>query len=274
MSWICVYRGAYNDDGSLFFPEKLSQQKLDELRKSQGVYKFTSQYLNQVIPDEEQDFKAGWWKTYRDLPSEFYTFAFVDPAISLNDGADYTATVVVHVDWQKNWYVSMANRQRITATDTVKHIFELYSAFRPQVVGVEDVAYQRALLHFLSEEMQRRNQVVPIKGVRRSNVTTDGGKRSNNSKPLRIRSLVPRFEFGKIFLNEGLDDLFVEYKSFPRGAHDDLLDALASIEEIAFYPEKPKENDNVTNPNHPEYERNYIRKLTQAQARSSREEFE
>lgn len=272
--WSIVYRGAYNDDGSLFFPEKLDQAKLDELRKSQGVYKFTSQYLNQVIPDEEQDFKAGWWRTYRELPEEYYTFAFIDPAISLNDGADYTATVVVHVDWQRNWYIQMAHRQRITATDTVRHIFEIHSAFRPSVIGVEDVAYQRALLHFLSEEMQRRNQVVPIKGVRRSNVTTDGGKRSNNSKPLRIRSLVPRFEYGKIFVNEGLDDLFVEYKSFPRGAHDDLLDALASIEEIAFYPEKPKENDNVTNPAHPDYERNYIRQLVEAKTRPTREEFE
>lgn len=261
MIWSVVYEGAYNDNGSLYFPERLTKEFLDGKRKTMGLYKYTNQYLNQVIPDEEQDFKSQWWRTYTTLPEEYYTFVFVDPAISLNDGADYTATVVVHVDYQQNWYVSLANRSRITATDTVKHIFNVFDAYGPACIGVEDVAYQRSLLHFLSEEMQRRNKIIPIKGIRRSNITTEGDKRSNNSKPFRIRGLVPRFEFGKIFVAQGLDDLQLEYKAFPRGSHDDLLDALSSIEEIVHYPDKPKEVTNVTNPNDPRYEHFYIQRL-------------
>lgn len=82
----------------------------------------------------------------------------------------------------------------------------MYDEFRPMGIGIEDVAYQKALLHFMAEEMRRRNTFLPIKGIGRSTVSMDGGKRSSNSKPIRIRSLVPRFEYGKILLKYGLID--------------------------------------------------------------------
>lgn len=262
--WSIIYEGALKKDGSLFFPERLSQEKLAELRKSQGVYKFTNQYLNKVIPDGEQDFKRSWLRAYTRLPEEYWTFVFIDPAISLQDGADYTATTVVHVDHAGTWYLEMANRQRITATETVQWIFKINEMYQPLIIGIEDVAYQAALLHFVHEESLRKNIRIPFKGIKRGSATKDGSKQPSNSKPFRIRSLVPRFEFGKILINQALDDFILEYTTFPRGQHDDLLDALASIEEIVSYPTKPKEVSNARNPNHPDYEREFIRKLSQA----------
>ncbi len=267
MKWSLVYEGAFREDGSLFFPEVLSTTALDQLRRSQGVYKFSNNYLNITVPDEDQDFKAGWIKYYETIPDNHYTFVFIDPAISLNDGADYTARVVVKVDAEKNWYITMADRSRITATETVRMVFRTFDELHPQAIGIEEVAYQEALSHFIAEEMLRRNTIVPLKGIKRASFRADGGKKSDNSKPARIRSLIPRFEFGKIFMSPGLDDLLIEYKSFPRGAHDDLLDALSSIEEIVFYPDKPKEVNNVRSPNDPGYEAQYIRNLHKKTAR-------
>jgi len=274
MKWSIVYEGAYRDNGELLFPEKLSKEVLESLRRTQGVYKFSNQYLNITVPDEDQDFKQAWIRYYDQLPQNTYTFAFIDPAISLNDGADYTATVVVQVDSDKNWYVTLAQRRRITATDTVKWAFDLYGQTKPMVLGFEEVAYQEALKHFIGEEMLRRNTIIPIRGIKRARFTTDGSKKSDNSKPARIRSLIPRFEFGKIFLSQGLDDLLLEYKSFPRGAHDDLLDALASIEEIVFYPDKPKEKPRVLTPNEPGYEQQYIRSLHAKASRKTSEGYD
>jgi predicted phage terminase large subunit-like protein len=261
MKWSIVYESAVREDGTLYFPEKLTKDFLNQIRRTQGVYKYSNQYQNEVVPDDEADFKTNWIRHYDVLPSRYYTFVFLDPAISLNDGSDYTASVVVHVDEDKNWYVQVADRRRITAGDTVRHIFSLYNQFTPAAIGIEDVAYQKALLHFVAEEMQRRNTIIPIKGVRRSNLSSDGDKRANNSKPFRIRSLVPRFEYGKIFLAKGLDDLLLEYKAFPRGSHDDLLDALASIEEIVFYPDKEKEIKRQPQPGDQDYERHYIKAI-------------
>ncbi len=267
MKWSCVYESAIREDGSLYFAEKLTHAFLDQQRRTQGVYIFSNQYLNKVIPDGEQDFKHAWLRTYTQLPQNTYTFAFIDPAISLEQNSDYTATVVVKVDADKNWYVTHALRQRITATDTVKWIFKLHRELSPLVIGIEEVAYQSALTHFVAEEMLKRKQIIPIKGVKRARFTAEGGKKSDNSKPARIRSLIPRFEFGQIYLAQGLDDLLLEYKAFPRGSYDDLLDALSSIEEIVFYPDKPKEVHRAIEPNDPGYEKTYIQRLHKAASR-------
>lgn len=262
MQWSIVYEGAYNSDGTLFFPEKLNEEKLKDLRRTMGVYLFSNQYLNKVIPDEEQDFKKAWIRNYDAIPANRYTFAFIDPAISLNDGADYTATVVVHVDDEKRAFIEHASRQRLTATETVRWIWKVHAEYNPMVIGVEDVAYQKALLHILAEDMVQTGRVIPIKGVKRARIQLDGSKRTSNDKHFRIRALVPRFEFGRIFLNQGLDDLIMELLAFPRGRHDDLLDALASVFEIAVYPEKIKEDVDVSrDPNSPGYERWYISQL-------------
>ena len=264
-----VYEGAYGDDGSLFFPEKLSEQILQDYRKTMGLYKFTNQYLNQCIPDADQDFKKHWIKTAEWYPNVKHTFIFIDPAISLEDTADYTATVVVDVDPDKNWFIRLADRRRETATETIQRLFSLYNEFKPMRVGIESVAYQAALMHFAGEEMRRRNVFLPLVEIKRSTIKPDGNKKDSNSKNMRIRSLVPRFEFGKILLAPGLDDLILELTAFPRGRHDDLIDALSSIEEIVVYPDKPKENINVTNPNDPNYERYFIKRLAAQASRST-----
>jgi predicted phage terminase large subunit-like protein len=272
VKWSVVYEGAYREDGSLFFPEKLNHEILQSYRKTMGLYKFTNQYLNLVIPDVDQDFKKAWLRYYDAIPQNTHTVIFIDPAISLEDTADYTATVVVSGDADQNWYLKHIDKRRETATQTLDRIFRLYDEFKPLAIGIEAVAYQTSLIHFLHEEMIRRNKILPIKAVKRSTMGTDGVKKDSNSKNFRIRSLVPRFEFGKIYLAQGMDDFILEYTTFPRGRHDDLIDALSSVEEIMTYPNKPKETNRVQSPNHPDYERNYIRSL-HSQKRPSGEDY-
>lgn len=258
-----VYDKAIRDDGSLFFPQRLTKEFLDEQRRTLGSYIFANQYLNEIIPSEDQDFKASWIKYYEELPSKVHTFAFIDPAISQEKQADYTAAVVVHVSTDGYWYVETARRFKITATETVNLIFELTNKFKPMCIGIEDVAYQKALMHFLGEEMRRRGTVAPVKGINRG---------PDKTKETRIRSLVPRFEWGRIFLNRGLTDLEDEYSKFPRSQYDDLMDALASIEEIAFNPTKEREVERVPRPiDGGVYESYYIRQLTKKAGQASEE---
>ncbi len=57
-----------------------------------------------------------------------------------------------------------------------------------------------------------------------------------------------------------------ELNTFPRGNHDDILDALASIEEIAFKPvQKEIEIVEPHSPHHPDFERWKIRELVKQQ---------
>lgn len=229
--WEIVYEKAIRKDGSLFFPEKLSLNFLDKMKKSMGSYIFANQYLNEVIPEGEQSFKKEWIKYYKDLPIIKNTFAFIDPAISQSEDADYTALVIVEVDVTGSWYVKVANRYRITPTQIIDLIFKVQTEHKCLTIGIEEVAYQKALIYMLDAEMRRRGIVLPVKGCKPGN---------DESKEFRIRGLVPRFEWNRIFLNRGLEDLELELAQFPRGSHDDLIDALAYIESICVSPSLPK----------------------------------
>jgi len=249
--WACAYDKAKRDDGSLLFPAKLSHEFLERQRKAQGSYIYAHQYQNEIIPSEDQDFKREWLAYYKDLPKIKHTFAFVDPAISLDQAACFTAFVVVDVDQENNWFLKAARRVRITATQTIKLIFDLQEIYKCNIIGVESVAYQMALMHFLDSEMRKRKVTIPVHPIARG---------PDKSKLMRIRSLVPRFEWQRILIKPGLADFEDEYLKFPRGSFVDILDALSSVEEIAYPPEPEKRNDREPRPSDPGYESWYIRK--------------
>lgn len=261
MRWDFVYKKAYNDDGSLFFPEKLSHDVLEQKKRTLGSYIFANQYLNEIIPSELQTFKKDWFKYYDVLPKRLNTFVFIDPALSEADTSDSTGVVVVSVDSEKRWYVRAAKRLRVTPTQLVDFIFRVNDTFSPNIIGIEQVAYQKALLYFLDEEMRRRNKLIPIKGVQPP---------TDKTKQMRILSIVPRLEWGHMFFNKGLNDLEMELLQFPRGAHDDVIDALAGIEFIAYPPDVEKPWAKPPAINHPDYEKYHIWKLQNN--KSSKEE--
>lgn len=250
--WSIVYKRAINDDGSLFFPERLTQEFLDSQKKVLGSYMFANQYQNEIIPLDEQRFKQQWFKPYSALPSRKHTFAFIDPALSETASADNTALIVLDVDTDNNWYVRLASRYRITPTEIVNLIFSVHKEFKPMSIGVEAVAFQKALIYMALEEMKRRGTVVPIAEVKPS---------PEKTKEMRISSLVPRYEFGRIYHAQGLVDLETELLQFPRARHDDLSDALASITEIVVYPQKERPSGNAPHPQSPEYEKWYRQQL-------------
>lgn len=265
-NWEVVYEKAIRDDGSLYFPERLSKKFLEDRRQSQGSYIFANQYQNQIIPEDEKKFKQHWIRYYKSIPEPTHTFGFIDPAIGQKRHNDYTGITVVHVDTNGYWYLCLAARYRLTPTEIVNKMFQLCEEFKLQTLGVENVAYQEALLYMCSEEMRKRRQIIPVKGITRNSI----------SKQTRILALVPRFEWGRLMLAQGMTDFEDEYNSFPRGSHDDILDSLASLEEIVYYPTlKEKKLEQPDSQNHPDYEKWYIDSLhKQAAGRNDYHESE
>ena len=252
--WDVVYKKAVQDDGTLLFPERLSWEFLEQARRSQGSYIFANQYQNEIIPDGEQTFQKHWIRYYGDLPKLYNSFAFVDPAISEAASADFTGVTVVSVDSAKNWYVRISQRYKLNPTQLINLLFRIHTEYKTNMIGIEDVAFQRAILHFAHEEMRRRGTHIPITGVK---VGVD------KTKEMRILSLVPRFEFGTIFLSTACKDLELELAQFPRGSHDDCVDALSGLENIVYYPSEPRRMTREPQPNDPGYEKWFIQQLAQ-----------
>lgn len=260
--WDIVYRRAYNDDGSLFFPEKLTDEFLNSAKRTMGSYLFSNQYMNEVIPSDKQTFKREWIKYYSEVPSNVYTFIFVDPALSETKTSDYTGIVVVSIDHEKRWYVRYAKRHELSPTELVQFLFRINDEYQPMAIGIESVAYQKALLYFTHEEGLRRNKILPLKEVKAE---------TNKTKPQKIRSLVPRYEWNHIFHNHGLHDLEMELMKFPRGAHDDLIDALAYIEYISHAPDK--ESEEIKKPHSP-HDPNYEKWIIQQKFKPKGDSYE
>lgn len=230
MKWSVIYEKAIKDDGSLFFPERLNYDFLNEAKKKMGSMLFANQYLNEVFPAEDAKFKREWFRHYDVLPNrDFITFAHIDPAISAEDGADYTGIAVVSVDSDHNWYLRVAQRARLNPTQIVDKIFEIQKTFNTMGIGVESVAYQKAILFLVQERMNHTDIMIPMKEIKR-------GPKAN--KQMRIMRLIPRMEWGKLYHHSSMQDLEKELLQFPRSAHDDIGDAVSSIEEIVFYPSK------------------------------------
>ena len=182
---------------------------------------------NQIFKDEY--FKFFNWKDLR-IP-ELNIFMTVDLAISQKDTADYTAIMVVGVNKDNHWFVLDCSFGRYDPTQTIDEIFRMAGKWSPQKVGVEKVAYQAAMHHFLDKEMPKRNMFFTITQLR-----------AQRKKEERISALQPRFSSGSIWIPRDAGEWWTELKSemlaFPHGIHDDLLDALAYIEQIAVSPLK------------------------------------
>lgn len=251
MKWSVVVEKAIRDDGSLYFPERITKEFLLSVRKTMGSYIFANQYQNEIIPDEEKKFKDSWIKYYRDLPTRLLHFGFIDPAISNKESSDWTAWVIVAIDVNGTWYVRHAERAKLNPTEIVELSFKMHNQWNLAILGLEDIAYQRALLYMIEDESKRRSVYIPIKGI---------GLGDARHKDTRILGLVPRFEWSRILLSPGLHDLENELRFFPRGSKD-IVDALARIEQIAYAPERERTNNEPPSPNSPDYESWYIKNI-------------
>lgn len=180
---------------------------------------------------ETQRFKREDLRAYvrEDLQNRpLANFLTIDLAISQRSSADYTVICANSVNSDNHWFLREFDFGRYDPTETIDRIFALVTRYRPLAVGVEIVAYQAALAHFLEKEMVRRNvffQIVPLKAEKK--------------KELRILGLQPRFKAGTIWIPETADwraEFEEELLTFPHGRHDDLVDALAYMDQIAYPP--------------------------------------
>ena len=145
-----AYEGSMESDEDFtgLFPGKFSRKHLKKLYEQQGPYIFSTQYLNDPVPEQDATFKKNWFQYYEpaDMKGKLLTkFTAIDPAISLERDADYTAIVTIGVDEFRNIYILDVRRKRLDPKGILDTIFEVYHWFSPVSVGIEDVAFQKSL---------------------------------------------------------------------------------------------------------------------------------
>jgi predicted phage terminase large subunit-like protein len=231
------------DDFKKLYPQKFTKSHLIKLREQQGPYIFSCQYKNNPISKDNADFKQEWFRYYerKDIEGKILNkFTMTDPAISLEKSADFTAMVTVGVDSEGLIYILDIERVKIEPNQLIDLMFIKYRQFKSLVIGIEDVAFQRTLQYTLSEEMQKRGEYLPIKPV----------KPYARSKDQRIRGLQPLYANGRILHckdTKYIKNLEDELLRFPRGKHDDVIDALSYNLDFMFPAKKSRESKRRSN---------------------------
>jgi predicted phage terminase large subunit-like protein len=234
-------KSAYNDDGSLFFPEVLNEKELDKIRRRQGIGIFSKQYLNEPVSDENATFKRDdivrkKWEEVKGKPMNWYLSgdpSYFDPR-GTTSYSDFATLVLVGMDWQRNLYVRHLIRKKMSYSEFIDEIFRIYidrkfEDIRKKMKILIEVIGTKSLSYELHNEQQRRNTWLPVTEI----------KSRAQGKEERIRGLAPFYEYGHIFHIQEcpqIEELEYELLHFPSGRHDDIIDALASVLDVASPP--------------------------------------
>jgi len=213
----------------------LDPEEIDTAKKSMSSYAFRQEFLASFEAQGSEIFKEDWVKFDTEEPEvgDYYIavdlagFADIENATkSKSKKLDQTAIAIVKAN-EQGWWVSEIIAGRWDIKKTAKKIFDAVDHYQPLAVGIEKGALKNAVLPYLTDLMKSKQRFFRVEEL------THGNKKKTDRV---VWALQGRFEHGQIILNEGewnmqfLDELF----QFPNQlVHDDLVDALAYIDQLA-----------------------------------------
>ncbi len=229
--------GWQNDDGTLFFPGRLTRAFVANQKALLPPRMFACFYENKPTTDEEQIFKPEYFRVIEDddIPSSVWTYIFTDFAFISEEKkkgkADRTCFWVVSIDCNRVAYVRDFYVGRWKPSDSVKIACTLWDRYQPinmKGLVVEKVTHTE-LLSSLFEEIRRetftRPKMIPIPG------------RSQEIKEIRIESIEPKFRGSNIYFSRSLRSQWNKWKplidemtEWPFSGHDDIPDAISDLD--------------------------------------------
>lgn len=217
----------YRKKGEALWPDKFPIESLRVKENSMGPYEWSALYQANPISSEHQEFKENWikkrsWAEVEALDTR--KFATIDPGGKETEN-DYSGIVRNYVDQQNKWNLK-AMRVHFDSKELINYIFTLHNEGFEKI-GIEETVYLKAIEPFFKDECSKRDEYPYIEPL----------KHHKTQKEVRIRGLIPRYADGGIFHIDGeCADLEKEMFVFPKGAHDDTIDALAMQLEVADSP--------------------------------------
>lgn len=193
--------------------------KLQDMQNTIGNYNFQAQYQQNPIPEKGNVINFDWFKRYTSLPQDERRRVRIiqswDTAMTAHDGSDYSVGITAQVI-NKQYYILDIFREKLLFPDLIKAIRSQQDKFNAREIFIENKASGIEVIQFLNRQGFRG--LVPIDPV--------------GSKEDRIAAQSILVEAGRVFIPENapwIAEFKREVNAFPRGAHDDQLDALAQL---------------------------------------------
>ena len=211
----------------------LKKEEINAAKRSMSSYAFRQEFMASFESKGSEMFREDWVQ-FGEEPEDGDYYIAIDLAgfeevgkkKSKNSRLDETAIAVVKVS-HNGWFVKDIIHGRWDLGQTAAKIFNVVRDYRPVSVGIERGIAKQAVMSPLMDLMKQYGRFFRVEEL------THGNKKKTD----RIMwALQGRFENGVITLNKGswnerfLDQLF----QFPDPlTHDDLIDALAYIDQLA-----------------------------------------
>lgn len=227
--------------GEALHPARYDERAYAQIRASVGPTVWNALYQQNPVPDEGEFFKKDDIQYYATLPplSSLRIYGSWDLAISQRDGADPSCGLVVGFDAERNLYVLDRYYGRMGAQEIVTRMVESQQRWTPDLHWMEKEKVQMALGPFIELAMNEAGLhdfvVEPL----------PPGRRDKESRARPLQGMIQR---RKVFLPrtaEWTPSMVAELLRFPKGKHDDQVDALAyaalNVNDVTIPARDPKD---------------------------------
>jgi phage terminase large subunit-like protein len=227
----------------------IDPKEIENAKKTLSSFAFKQEYEASFDNAGSGVFKDQWIK-YGEEPSYGAYYIAIDLAgfeevarsANTKKKLDETAIAVVKVTEDGKWFVEKIEHGRWDIKETAVKILTLLRDYEPTAVGIERGALKNAVLPYLSDLMRKNNVYAHIHDL------THGNKKKTDRI---VWALQGRFEHGRVVLNkdEEWDEFVDQLLMFPTPqVHDDLIDALAYVDQLAITTYFDEEEDDGVEP--------------------------
>lgn len=243
------------EPGELLFPARMPDWVVERDKKAIGPYATAGQFQQSPVPRGGGIIKREYWKLWPEegeedfgianpkleFPAMDFIIASVDTAYSAKTEADYNALAILGV-WRK------ANVPKIMLMHCWKKRLDFRGETLPKLLGETDAEYRGrrkkawGMLEWTSYECQRfgvDTLLIEAKAtgktlaqeIRKVYSNSKWGVQEINprgDKIARVYAVQHIFAEGMVYAPERqwAEDAITEMQHFPKGAHDDLTDAI------------------------------------------------
>lgn len=209
------------EEKEIFWPSVYSQKFVARQREEMGPIRFAAQM--QQDPQEESGklVNRSWWERFSETSaSEFRVWA-IDSATKEKSINDYTVFILIR-QWKDGYQIEKVVRKRMQAAMLEKEIDDLWAAHPADALVVEDKdSGQRVVQHYKAQKK------IPVFGFQPS-AYGDKVQRLSLISPLIAAKKIAVPDTSVLPDCEWVADFLDEFDAFPRGAHDDQVDAFTT----------------------------------------------
>lgn len=199
--------------GDPLWPKLYGRERLAEAQSVLSEHAWLAMYQQRPTAEQGAVYQRAWFEhRYDAVPTDITTrILTVDSAFKTGVGADYSALEVWGVN-ATGYYLLQVRNERLEYPDLITAILELANEYKVAGVYIEDKASGQSAVQTLQRETRLSVIAVPV----------------TMSKEARADGNSPTWRAGRVFLPKHapwVGPFVAQHVQFPRGAHDDMVDA-------------------------------------------------